>query len=293
MRLVSVLLGLLACVMGLPGASGPRWALGPMGAMAQDPLRADLDVPIRMESNLVYREIDGVQVRADLFRPANSLRLPLVVMVHGGAWSAGDKWELRDHAREMAQAGFVAVSINYRLAPLVKIEQQLDDCRHALRWAASMAEEWNADDETIGLWGYSAGAHLVSLMALNPAAEDPAIRAVVAGGSPCDFSFVPAQSNVLAHVLGGSRAEIPEVYEEFSPLSYVDRTAPAFFLFHGDKDLLVPQVCSQRMFEAMEAQENEAEFLSVEGKGHLLSFLDLKARRQAVEFLQKHLSKDS
>ena len=99
------------------------FAVSPSVVLAEDPesQRAALTRPSRSVRDVVYRQVDGEKVTADIFRPANDEICPAVLMIHGGAWSSGDKWHLHDHARELAQQGYVAISINYRLAPLHKI----------------------------------------------------------------------------------------------------------------------------------------------------------------------------
>lgn len=248
---------------------------------------------IQSERNLVYRTVDEEAIKADLFRPRDEGKYPLVVMIHGGAWSAGDKWDLIDHARELAQAGFVVVSINYRLAPKVQIDAQIDDCVAAIQWATSQAEQWNADAQQLGLWGYSAGGHLASLLALRTDLDLPPISAVVAGGAVCDFEFIPEDNRVIAHVMGGSRAEVPEVYQRVTPMEFASKSAPPFFLFHGATDFLVPTESSVRLHDRLRELGRESTHLVVEGKGHLWTFLDIDARRQAVEFLSKHLTSES
>jgi triacylglycerol lipase len=234
------------------------------------------------------REIAGETLKADIYRPDDAAVHPLVVTIHGGAWSAGDKWHHQDHAREMAQAGFVTVSINYRLAPRYKIEDQIDDCRFALRWSVEQAPQWQADASRVCLWGYSAGAHLSALIATDPQPGEPPISAVVAGGAPCEFSFIPADSQVIAHVMGGTRAEIPDVYEQVSPLSHASRDDAPFFFFHGTQDLLVPQSSSRALHVRLLELQVESTYCSVEGSGHLMTFIDPHARRQAIAFMRKH-----
>lgn len=245
--------------------------------------------PILSEKDVVYLEIEGQKVRADIFRPADEELCPLVVMIHGGAWAAGDKWDLLDHAREMAQAGFVAVSINYRLAPGCQIDGQIEDCRTAIKWAVEHAPKWNADPQRVALWGYSAGAHLASLIALKREKDDPKLLAVVAGGAPCEFSFIGEDSQVLKYVVGGSRRDSPEAYARVSPVNYARKDAPAFFFFHGTSDWIVPPTSSKALFDQLKSQSVPVEYCSVAGKGHLLSFLDTGARQQAIEFLQQQL----
>ena len=244
--------------------------------------------PIRAERELEFRLVGDAKLTADLYRPDDERVYPLVIMIHGGGWSSGDKWNVRDHAREMAQAGFVALSINYRLAPRNPMADQIEDCRAALCWAKEHAGEWQADASKLCLWGYSAGAHLAAWMATDPKPGEPKIKAVVAGGAPCDFEFIPLNSISLVHVLGGTRAEVPEAYADASPLKYASADDAPFFFFHGDTDLIVPDSSSRKMFEKLQELRVEAEYHSVKSQGHLLTFINPEARRLAINFLRKH-----
>lgn len=267
----------------LPCCSAP---LAGIACQAED-LSTEIRRPIRVERDLEFRQIDGQSLTADLYRPDDDQVYPLVVMIHGGAWSAGDKWNLGDHARELAQAGFVALSINYRLAPRYQMPAQIDDCRAALLWATQQAPEWRADADRLCLWGYSAGGHLAAWLATQPQPGQPPIHCVVAGGAPCDFEFVPADSHSLAHVMGGTREELPEVYAQASPLTHASSSTPPFFLFHGSSDLLVPASCSRKLYDKLQQMQVPVEYHLVEGRGHMLTFLDPATRRSAIDFLRK------
>ncbi len=145
---------------------------------------ASLRKPIRAVNDLVFSEVDGEKVRADIYRPDNDQRVPGVLLIHGGAWSAGDKWNMRDHARQLAQSGYVAVSINYRLAPQFKYPAQIDDCRAALRWVHQVADQYNIDTERLAVYGYSAGGHLAALLATDPLDGLPRIKVAVSRRRP-------------------------------------------------------------------------------------------------------------
>lgn len=273
---------------------GEFFALLPSVVWAEDPVadRAALTRPYRSVRDAVYRRVDGEKVTADIFRPANDEVCPAVLMIHGGAWSSGDKWHLHDHARELAQHGYVAISINYRLAPLHKITEQIDDCRAALNWVAKSSDKYKLDPKRIAVWGYSAGAHLACMLATQPTPDAPPIMAVVAGGAPCDFLNIPEDSNVLSLVMGGSRKELPQLYHDVSPLNFANAKCPPTLFFHGSTDLIVPSATSRRMHDALKSCGVETEYVTIEDKGHLTTFLDGTARRKAIEFLNKHLSSD-
>ena len=265
-----------------------------------DMWRVESSSDLKVTKNVTYRIVGSEKLKADVVRPDDDKAYPLVMMVHGGGWTSGDKWELLNHVREVAKAGFVAVSINYRLAPKHQMAAQIDDCRFALSWAINNSKKWRANSDRVGLWGYSAGAHLVSMIALQDEwnqpryrlRESPAICAVVAGGAPCSFDFIPPDNRVIAHVFGGTKDEVPEAYRLASPIEYVRADAPPFFFFHGTNDFLVPQTISRAMSDKLRTLGATAEYLSVEGKGHMFTFLDSDAREQAVNFLVQRLVKD-
>lgn len=272
-----------------PGRAAPTAAIDIKWTQElAEELASEIARPIRAERDLVFRRVDGEAVTADMFRPDDEAIYPLVIVIHGGAWSAGDKWQVGDHARELAQAGFVAVAINYRLAPAHPLPEQIDDCRAALVWAVSQAEKWKADPSRVCLWGYSAGGHLAGLLATDPQPGEPAIRVVVAGGAPCDFEFLSLDSPGLAHVLGGTRAQIPNVYLQASPIEHATPETPPFFFFHGATDALVPPACSRRMYERLRELHVESDYHLVPKRGHLLTFIDPQSRRLAIDFLRAH-----
>jgi triacylglycerol lipase len=244
---------------------------------------------LRIERDVVFREIEGTQLTADFFRPDNQKILPGILMIHGGAWIAGDKWNMVGHAIEMAEAGFVVMAINYRLSPGVKWPSHLEDCREALRWLSEREGQWNVDTRRLAAWGYSAGAQLALLLALHPEADQPLIRACVAGGTPWDLTIIPDKSSMLASVFGGPRKKFPEVYRAASPISYLDRSSPPIFLFHGSKDLLVPFEQSKQAFEKAGEIKLDVELVEVSDLGHITAFFNKAARRRAIEFLIRRL----
>ena len=248
--------------------------------------------PIRAFPDLVFSEVEGEKLRADIYRPDNDQLAPGVLMIHGGAWSAGDKWNMRDHARQLAQAGYVAISINYRLAPQFQYPAQIDDCRAALRWIHQEAGQYQMDPQRVAVYGYSAGGHLAALLATDPIEGLPRVKVAILGGAPCDFEFLSDSSQALAHVMGGSRKQRPQVYKEAAPLTYCSQDDCPTFFFHGNTDMIVPTEASRVMYRRLKELGVETQFYSVEKYGHLVTFLHPDARAAAIEFLDKHLKQD-
>ena len=286
----SLRLLVLSCIF-LASMAANRFASGQEAEKAEA-LTADRTDPkgrITTKWNVVYREVGGKKVKADIYLPNGDGPHPIVVMVHGGAWALGDKFDLIMHGRELAKAGFVAVSVNYRLAPKHKIKDQLEDCRAAVKWVLASASEWKGDEDRLALWGYSAGGHLVSLLALDQQKGDPVYKAVAAGGAPCEFSFIPSNARTLAYVFGGSREEMPEQYKKYSPVEYARAGAPPFLFFHGDKDMIVPDSSSKALHKRLSAARVESTYYTAKNKGHIMTFLDRESRKEVVEFLSNKL----
>ncbi len=106
---------------------------------------------------------------------------PVLLMVHGGAWSMGDKAHGRVVEEKVARwvpRGWVVVSANYRLLPAADVLQQAQDVASALAFVQRSAAQWGADASRLVLMGHSAGAHLAALVSTSP------VHAQQAGARP-------------------------------------------------------------------------------------------------------------
>jgi triacylglycerol lipase len=222
-------------------------------------------------------------------------RRPAVLMIHGGAWMAGNKAQVAWHAGRLAERGYVVMAIDYRLAPQHPFPAQRDDCRAALQWLYQRADELGVDAQRVAAYGYSAGGHLTCLLAFQEAADQhapdksPRLRAIVAGGVPCGFETLPLDSWRLAFWLGGTRRQRGDVYREACPLSFVSGQCPPAFLFHGDGDLIVPSGDSERLHERLRDCGVDAQWHLVADAGHLAAYLDEDTFQRSAEFLDRHL----
>lgn len=248
----------------------------------------------------VYVERVSGPLKADVFIPHGDGPFPAMIVVHGGAWATGTKAQLSGIAQGLAKLGYTSVAISYRLAPHDKFPAQVYDCQAAVRWLRTNAEKYKVDSDRIGGYGYSAGGHLVALLGAMddddfrepgiPAdAPSARLQLVVAGGAPCDFRVLPADSTRLAYWLGGTPGEKPDAYRDASPTSYVTSDDPPMFFFHGAADDLVPIRSPQRMVEKLKQAGVPVEFCEIAGAGHLAAVIDRPAMLQAVAFAQRNL----
>lgn len=235
--------------------------------------------------------------------PAQKKGYPVVIIVHGGGWISGDKWTVEGYGRLLADAGYAAIAINYRLAPTDKFPAPVDDLRQALVWTAKNAEKHSLDCSRLGLFGYSAGGHLSLLAGLLsersydvvkdttewPRNDDrwrqlPRVRAVCAGAPPCDFRDMPLDNTALAYFLGGSRRQCPVIYNAASPITHVHADAPPVQLIHGDKDALVQISNSKMMLDALEMVGVDTRLQTVPNRGHMLTFMSQTTSKTMLAF---------
>lgn len=231
---------------------------------------------------------------ADLYLPAPQMRAadaaPVVLLLHGGAWQGGDKASMRGLGLTLADRGYAALSINYRLAPDSRYPAQLQDVQQALRWVQQRASEYRLDTGRLAAWGYSAGGHLAALMAVQPASDLPPLRVVVAGGAPLDLRLVEAvDAPSVEAFLGGTAGQIPALYDQASPITYVRPGLPPFFLFHGSMDQLVPPLQSQVFADGLEAVGVPVELLWLQGLDHEEAGAAPQIRPAALVFLDRYL----
>lgn len=157
----------LALMLTLLGAATLQAAAPPHARKRSVPL----PTTAREVLDVRYAPGAGGRHKLDLFVPQPETgKRPVVLFVHGGTWMIGDKnffGIYRGVGRHLAKNGVVCVSINYRLSPLVKHPEHVKDVARAYAWVRQNIHRYGGDPDCIFLAGHSAGAHLISLLALD------------------------------------------------------------------------------------------------------------------------------
>ncbi len=229
---------------------------------------ADVSYDVRFASAVmdVYMPEDGAVAR------------PAVMLIHGGAWKFGDRSAYAGHAQRLAEAGYVAATIDYRLLPEGTYPAAMQDVLCALSALRGQFTVWGIDPDRIAVSGYSAGGHLASVIGVSwdepdfqpdcAAGPTGPPRAVISGAGPQDLRDI-ADEDVVRELMGGSIAEMPERYLRASPLANVGPDAPPFLLIHGGSDWIVDADQSARMRDALRGEGVDARLLDLAGVGHL------------------------
>lgn len=245
---------------------------------------------VTVEPDLVYATADGTELHLDVYRPAGP-GTPVVLYAHGGGWTRGDRrGDSETRMAPLAAYGVTVVSVGYRLAPDAVFPQQLHDLKAAVRWLRANGERLGLATGRLGVWGASAGAYLVSLLALSEGDtalegtvgehldRPSAVQAVVHWFGQADLAATAARSPVEAQLLPfhfeadllgtADPAELADRARGLSLLSRVSPQAPPFLIAHGDRDRIVPPWEGLALHNALARVGASSRFELLSGAGH-------------------------
>ena len=139
---------------------------------AQSTRGAEPPANVAFTPDIVYGQVGGDALKLNLSLPKNATgKLPCVVVIHGGAWRAGDRSAHNDLTWHFAQQGYVAATVGYRFCPRHVFPAQVQDVKCAVRFLRANAEKYHVDPDRIGAVGFSAGAHLAMMLGTMDAAD--------------------------------------------------------------------------------------------------------------------------
>lgn len=179
---------------------------------------------------------------------------PCVIVVHGGSWSSGDSRQLPELNAVLAKLGYNVAAINYRMAPKYQAPAPVEDIRNCIKYLREHADSLNVDTNKFVLIGRSAGAQIALLAAYT--LHDPLIIGVVDFYGPADMVWgylIPSNPlimdsrRVMINYLGGRYEQVPDKYVASSPIEFVTKQSPPTLIIHGETDVLVSPVHSQKL----------------------------------------------
>ncbi|MBK1876075.1 alpha/beta hydrolase [Pelagicoccus mobilis] len=262
---------------------GRIWGVVLLGFLA---LGAKAETEVRAFRDIVFAEVDGQELKLDIFVPQGVESPPLVMNIHGGGWSGGN---YKDSSFQWLTAhGFAVASISYRLTDVASHPAQIHDCKGALRWLRANAGKYGYDTSYVVVGGRSAGGHLAALLGTTHGVD--ALEGTVGGNLDqsskvdgiIDFygatDFIQRSktqpektdkpSGIVYRLLGGPVKGNKRIAKQAGAAYHVSKDDPPMLVIHGDED---PQVLigqSERIVDVYERKGLEVEFLVVEGGGH-------------------------
>ncbi len=210
------------------------------------------------------------------YHAAPAKNAPLVLFVHGGGWKRGDKRMMDDSAKlaHWRAQGYAVASLNYRLVPDARVEDQAADVAAGLAALLKQAPRLGFDPQRVVLVGHSAGAHLVALVGTDPqwlrgaGLDFGAIDGVI----PLDGAgyHVPSQMGKNEVVLGDTYAQAfgtdSAHQRALSPTEHAAApNAPAFLILHVERADARQQ--SERLANALRRAGTPVELHALAGKG--------------------------
>jgi acetyl esterase/lipase len=293
------------------------WAVGLAVTLAWTNLAASQDPPkrpapprvpegVQVLRDLAYVEGGHERNRLDLFLPEKTEgRLPLIVWIHGGAWQAGSKADCP--AVPLTAKGYAVASINYRLSQHAVFPAQIEDCKAAIRWLRANAVKYHLDPDHIGVWGASAGGHLVAMLGTTGGGKElegpggnldqsSRVQCVVNWFGPSDLVTMAGShdnpGSPESRLIGGAVQENKEKARKANPLTYVSKDSAPFLIMHGDRDNVVPLDQSKVLAEALKKAGVAVKLQIVEGNGHGgPGFASPENRKLIDDFFAQHLGK--
>jgi len=221
----------------------------------------------------------GDRQRFDVYVPGNSIDAadkasgsPLVIFIYGGSWNMGTRRDYRFAGEALAAQGFTVMVVDYRLYPEVRYPDFLRDCAQAVGYGLEHARELGADPRRVFLYGHSAGAYNVAMLALDPRW----LQAV--GHSPDElagwvglagpYNFLPIGDPGVKLVF-----DWPDTAPDTQPIRHVDdlrRPLPAFIGAALHDKLVYPEQNSIPLVERLQARGTPVTFRTYEHVNHAL-----------------------
>lgn len=275
------------------------------------PVDAQETVPagVVFEKNIEYSNPDDQHLQLNVARPKEGAGpFPAVICIHGGGFRAGTRESFNGLCLQLAERGYVAVTVSYRLAPKYQFPAAVYDVKAAVRWMRANAEKYQIDPDRIGTTGGSAGGHLAQFLGVTSGVKkfegdggnaeySSSVKCVVNFYGPSDFTksydaSVDAK-DVLPLFLGGNLEQERHRHIESSPLYWVTPEAAPTLFVHGTKDAYVAHEQAEWIVERMKAADVEATLMTIEDGDHgfRTSSPEVKEKIENArfEFFEKHL----
>jgi acetyl esterase/lipase len=229
-----------------------------------------------LHSNVLYGTDpkNAVDIYVPKATPSSPGPFPIIVLIHGGDWLAGDKGNLAAQAKYFVQNGYVVANINYRLSTTLQNQYPAaaNDVSQAVSWLQTNAALYSGNPRQIAAIGVSVGGYF-SVMLGNTGT----IQAIIDFYGPenlADPLYLKNKyegmlnSQIVQTYLGSSLLQNPLLYAQASPLTGVSALTPPTLIFHGQKDVIVPVAQSQALYAALQTWRVSSQLIVIPTAGN-------------------------
>ena len=234
----------------------------------------------RIHKNIKYLTVNNYNLKLDIYQSLAPKPQPVVIFIHGGGWVERPTEVELFFLLPYLKMGFFVVNVGYRLAAQSLAPAAVTDCRCALRWVMTNAQQYNFDVEKIIVSGFSAGGHLAMMTGMLSTAtgfdsycsggEELKVAAIVNWYGITDVKDLLEGANVRDYALEwmGNQSDRLEIAERVSPINYVHSQLPPIFTVHGDSDSSVPYNHAVRFHESLDQVNVPNQLLTIPGGDH-------------------------
>ena len=291
----------------LVASCAPKQDVSPAaGPMTSPACRIRAEEP-KLLTDLVFASPGGVDLLLDLHLPEGKEAAPLVLFIHGGGWSAGDRKS--PGMNWLVDQGYAVACIEYRMGREAPFPAQIHDCKGALRWLRAHQHTYGYDASKVVVAGMSAGGHLAALMGttggLQSLEGDTAghlnqsscVQGVINYFGPSDFILrsknqpdkTESPRGPVYKLLGGPVQQNLTLAKLASPVTHIGPDDPPMLILHGSRDRQVLPGQSRHLLERYHAGGLEAQLHIEQDKGHGWGRPTGEERRLVLAFLKKIL----
>ena len=283
----------LLALLAVPAAAQQKTAEDKTAAL-RDQLEKRFGEKVDVRFDQPYAGTSNRFQMLDIYLPkkaADDKPLPVVVFIHGGGWSGGDRKGYAVPAATLAASGkYAAISVGYRLSAEAHWPQQIFDCKAAIRWirACQGIEPRRRQDRR---YRRIAGGHLVTLLGLTGGnkelegeigentSQSSRVTCVVNVCGPTDLALPLMQGDAaknddpaVSGLLGGKVRKMLELAKEASPLTYVTAEAVPIMTLHGTQDMRVNFNNGEKLDAALKKVGATSLLIPIVGAGHGIPF---------------------
>ena len=227
----------------------------------------------------------------DIYLPqGRTIDTPVVILVHGGFWSGGDKSDMNLLVTLLRNSwsDYAIVNTNYRLttANTNKHPTQINDLSSLISELGSRKNSYQISEKYFFI-GISAGGHL-SLLYTYQYDTDHKVKAVCSIVGPTDFldeaytdTINEEFLGIAAQFFGDTFTNNPDLYKNASPITHTDASDAPTILFYGGKDNLIPVSQPERLKDRLDALNVPVSYTLYPESGHDLmgaDFVDISTK---------------
>jgi acetyl esterase/lipase len=282
-----------------------RWTL--LFLIAALSAAAELLIPpdVIVERGIDYTSIPHGKLAMDVVRPKAAGKYPGILLIHGGGFSGGQRDSYLPMAVRLAQNGYVAAAVSYRLTPMFQFPLPLHDVKAAVRFLRANSGKFGVDKEHMAAIGASAGATWSQFLAVTrnlPQLEGAGAHRQESSSVDCAISYYGRSdmrrayegsrnaASALPPLLGGDRMHAIEQHYRGSPINWINPDSAPILAIHGTRDQNVPFEQSVLLVERMRSMGIEAELETLAEAGHGFKGADEeRAFARTIDFLNRKL----